>query len=204
MDRAFFEHLVTLVDPSSSCCSLGQSCKQASSSQYPYVVHALSVLQSIGVNAQLLLSQSPCHSKEKSQGLLHLNLYMRLHLGSNVCFNARLSLSLSVFLTRERSTYIVFMLAAAAAEAIEVGAAPRSPPQSACLECCSACSEYRSACCSPTRPKTVWTPFKNFVSVILKLVEFVLPTPNGKCNNAQQTVILLCLSLITVFVKLMP
>ena len=55
----------------------------------------------------------------------------------------------------------LFMLAAAAAEAIEVGAAPRSlPPQSACLECCSACSEYRSACCSPTRPKTIWTPSK--------------------------------------------
>ena len=36
--------------------------------------------------------------------------------------------SLSVFLTRERSTYIVFMLAAAAAEAIEVGTAPRSLP----------------------------------------------------------------------------
>ena len=101
--------------------------------------------------------------------------------------------------------HLFLLVAAAAAEAIEVGAAPRSlpPPQSACLECCSACSECRSACCSPTRPKTVWTPFKNFVSVILKLVEFVLPTPNGKCNNAQQTDILLCLSLITDFVKLM-
>ena len=50
LDRAFFGHLVTLVDLSSSCCSLGQAGKQTSSSQYPSIVHALSALQSIGVH----------------------------------------------------------------------------------------------------------------------------------------------------------
>ena len=40
----------------------------------------------------------------------------------------RTSLYVCSFFTRERSTCIVFLLAAAVAEAIEVGAAPRSLP----------------------------------------------------------------------------
>ena len=92
--------------------------------------------------------------------MLHLNLYMRLHLGSNICFNARLSVC--TFLTRERSTGIYSCLSPLLPKPLKLEQHHDlpPPPQSACLECCSACSECCSACCSPTRPKTVWTPSK--------------------------------------------
>ena len=95
MSRALLGHLVTLVDLSSSCCSLDQSSKQASSSQYPSSVHALLVLQSIGVNVQLLLPSLNVTVRNFAR-IVALALALALALGLKHLLQRTFSLSLCV------------------------------------------------------------------------------------------------------------
>ena len=81
----------------------------------------------------------------------------------------------------------LFLLAAAAAEAIEVGAAPRSLSSSliSLSRMLFGLLGMLLSMLYSDKAEDCLDTFKNFVSVILKLVEFVFPSPNGKCNDAQ-------------------
>ena len=169
---------MALVDLPSSCCSLGQTGKQTSSSQCLLLcMHCQCCSPS--ACACNFSSPSLIVTVRKIARIVALEFALGLkHLLQ--CTSLSLSLSLSVcvcvYSSHVGSTCVLFLPLPQKPLLLE--AAPRSlPPQSAYLECCSAYSGCCSACCSPTRPKTVWTPFKNFVSAILKLVEFVLPNP---------------------------